>query len=1087
MPVRSSSPRFSLFVLLVLGLVFSLPLFSQTENATISGTITDQTGAIVTGAAVKLTNVETGITATTNSNNSGLYVFPTVRPSHYRMTVDKAGFRQVILTDLTVNVQDTLGRNFSLKIGAVGESVTVNGGDVGTINTESATVSTVVDQQFVENMPLNGRSFQELMYLTPGATFLVSGGAAVNAGFYENGQRSTSNYFMIDGVSANIGTTGIGNAPGATNGTSLGTDANGNTNGLVSLDAMQEFRIQTSTFAPEFGRTVGGQVSITTKSGANHWHGTAFEDLRNNIFDARNTFNVAPAPKPAEHMNDFGGTFSGPVWKDHTFFFFSFEKDILLQPQVAQGYFLTAASRAFVAPVWQPYLNASPLLPASAPTVDPYSGNPVTCVASATQPCFQELNVGQSYPSDSTAISLRLDQNLTKKLTVFGRIDHAPSYSTYINFNTTYPSNTDNDTVTVGATYAISPTMANDLRFNWSRSHNYGTGITTSAYGATVPPAGTPWYPAGSGWNNGNASSTIGFGAGDFGGSVVQVSAGGVGGQSQRQWNIVDSLSKVVGAHQLKFGVDWRRMQPTRGYGSFFFSSSGTWADLVNGMLDETAFTAQKELTYSTDNWSFYGQDTWKLTPKLTLTYGLRWDINPAPVTRTSGLPVYAIDGVFNSNPLALVQRPLWNTQWNAFAPRIGAAYLLTPKTVLRGGFGLFNDLGFGSVLGNGEPYSANALTYLVDNNGNGTIPFNLNLPSSDPNYFAYQVPPFTTTLDSSSLGIQAVDPNLKTPFSLQWNAAVERQLGKNQTITASYVGQDGRRLMYGTNVNMNGAYGFANMNKGYSHYNSLQFSYMARMTHGLQAMVNYTRSRSSDVTSFIISPIAYVNVQSIVLPPQSPSDFDIPNNIQAMVSYSVPKPTWGGTAAKWILGGWGLDGLYHYQSGFPISVTVSAPVPGILPNPYALLKADRVPGQPIWIPAPAGSYQPAGKVLNPNAFAYPANGEYWGTSGRNQIRSPYGMNETDMSLRRQFNITERVKLSLRMQFFNLFNHPMFLPSLAPSTFWGRCSTPTTCRQFPAFGKLHPGGTLNQSGYGQTGVYAPGNNRTGQVSLKLTF
>jgi hypothetical protein len=254
------------------------------------------------------------------------------------MTVEKPGFRQVVLTDLTVNVQDTLSRNFKLQLGVVGESVTVSGA-TETVNTQSAAVSTVVDSQFVENMPLNGRSFQSLIFLTPGITITpsYSGGQ-----FSVNGQRTDANYVTVDGVSANFGITlggGAGNF-----GEGVAYNAAGGTNGLISVDAMQEFRIQTSTYAPEFGRSPGAQISIASKGGSNQWHGTAYDYLRNDLFDARNYYNnvgpgitesldpnddslvtspVGPEIKPVLRQNNFGGTFSGPIWKDRTFFFFS--------------------------------------------------------------------------------------------------------------------------------------------------------------------------------------------------------------------------------------------------------------------------------------------------------------------------------------------------------------------------------------------------------------------------------------------------------------------------------------------------------------------------------------------------------------------------------------------------------------------------------------------------------------------------------------------------------------------------------------------------------------------------------------------
>ena len=334
MALRSSSAKFHVLLLVTLALSLCIPSFGQSENATVSGTITDPTGAAVTGAQVKLTNVNTGITAATPSNETGLYVFPVVRPGQYRMVVEKQGFRQIVLTDLTVNVQDALSRNFKLQLGVVGESVTVSG-DVNKVNTQDASVSTVVDSQFVENMPLNGRSFQSLIYMTPGVAITPSDIYGLGQ-FSTNGQRTDTNYFTIDGVSANFGGAPNGGVGSTLGGTSPALTSGGGTNGMVSVDDMQEFRIQTSSYAPEFGRSPGAQIAIATKSGTNRWHGTASEYLRNDVFDARNYFNNAgpsqdiygnPVPaeaKPPLRQNDFGGTVGGPLWKDRTFFFFSY-------------------------------------------------------------------------------------------------------------------------------------------------------------------------------------------------------------------------------------------------------------------------------------------------------------------------------------------------------------------------------------------------------------------------------------------------------------------------------------------------------------------------------------------------------------------------------------------------------------------------------------------------------------------------------------------------------------------------------------------------------------------------------------------
>lgn len=1097
--------RFSLLVLPVFALALSVPAFAQTDTANISGTITDQVGANVPGADVTLINVLTGSASATKSNGSGLYVFPAVRPGQYRITVQKAGFREVVLTDLTVNVQDTLSRNFALRVGSTSESVTVNGADVGMMNTQSATVGTVVDQQFVQNMPLNGRSFQDLMYMQPGVVLFAN--EAGNATFSANGMRTNSNYFSVDGVSANLGTSGgiTTTNLGFSSGVQLSGDSLGGTNGLISVDAMQEMSIQTSTFAPEFGRTPGAQVSITSRGGTNQWHGTGYDYVRNNDFDARNFFDFAqpqtwdgvpyPAlPASAMHQNDFGGTVGGPVWRDHTFFFFSYEHDKLLTPSINANFFLNAASRTNTSSLWAPWINSTPLPPTDAAYALPFgdpntaagpvcdNGNPANIHATNQPgdiPCIQLDAVTQSNPNNSQSFSLRMDQNLSKKLTGFVRIVHSPSDSETAFYNNLTGTTIRNDMVTAGATYAITSSMVDNLRANWSRAVNESTGTLTSGFGGVAFPSGAEIFPPGLGWTPQNAQSGVGYTYFDNASgqdAYWEPIIGNAKGQSMRQWNIVDDLSKTIGSHQLKFGVDWRLLIPDYGPDVDFRPEGESWSDLANGTESFTYVTEQDFFRAHHDNWSFYGQDTWKVNRKLTMTYGLRWDINPAPTSDTAGRPLYVLDGVFDSGPLQLSTRPMWNTVWSAFAPRIGAAYQIAPGTVVRAGFGLFHDLGYDGFIGEGFPYSQ-TVEHL------GAVPMSFSNSFFDP-------PAFTTSLSGSTPNMTAVDPNLKVPIIYQWNVALERRLGKNQTITATYVGSAGTQLQYQGGLLVPGRiYDIeTTLSAGSSRYNSAQFLYSARMFHGLDAQVSYTYSHSIDNNSDNVSltELEDLSVSQFVLPPMSPSDFNIPNNVGAMVSYTLPKPALGGMIGKQVLDGWGVDGTLKIQSGAPLNLCYGE-YDIFYSSGFGCAVPNLVEGQPIWIP---DSSQPAGKKLNSSAFSMPTpyGTNLLGTLGRNAIQSPYGVDQTNFAVRRQFSVTERVKLNLRMEYFNLFNHPMFSIG-ALNTEPTYCFGASSCYNLADFGQLNVSSTytLNNQTSGQNSLYAPGGNRSGQISLKLIF
>lgn len=674
---------FKLLCLVLLICTVVITAYAQSETATISGLVTDEGGGSVPSCEVVLQSVERGTTTTARTNDAGIYVFASVQPGQYNLTIKRSGFKQVDFLGMIVNVQDHIEQNFRLQVGSVSESVTVEASGLN-INTTDATVSTVVDRQFAENLPLNGRSFQTLIYLTPGvvptASTTTDGGQ-----FSVNGQRAVSNYWMVDGVSANIGV-GVSVLGTAGNGLggSLGSfSAQGGTNGLVSIDAMQEFRIQTSTFAPEFGRTPGAQISIITRSGANQVHGTAFDYFRNDALDANDWFaDQNGLPKPRERQNDFGGTFSGPIRKDQTFFFFSYEGLRLRLPQVALTEVPDMAARQNAIPAVQPFLNAFPLPNGT--------DSPATGVA--------QLNASFSNSATLDAYSLRIDHRINEKLTLFGRYNYSPSQTVQrgncCSLNTVSPGNITTQTATVGATWALSPAILNDLRFNYSRTNAFSHSYLDSFNGA-VPIASSP-FPAPFSTRDANFSIGINsLGANGF------IAEGISGRQIQRQINIVDSLSVQKGSHSLKFGIDFRRLSPI--VSNRLYSQNGTFSDVPSaegGNLLSSNLTSGRGGSLLFHNFGAFAQDTWRVVPRVTLTYGLRWDIDFAPST-ASGPGLLAVTG-YNLNDLSKLAlapsgTPAFNTTYGNVAPRIGIAYDLRQnkewQTVLRGGFGVFYDL----------------------------------------------------------------------------------------------------------------------------------------------------------------------------------------------------------------------------------------------------------------------------------------------------------------------------------------------------------------------------------------------------------
>ncbi len=1045
---------------------------AQLETATVSGQVVDPSGLRTTGAQVKLVDIDRDTATGTTTDASGLYTFPSVRPGRYRMEVTAAGFKVVNVTGLIVNVQDHTEQNFRLQVGSVAESVTVTAG-APLVNTTDATVSTIVDRQFAENLPLNGRSFQSLIQLTPGVVLTANNGVDTGQ-FSINGQRASSNYWMVDGVSANIGIgTGYGQGNGLA-GTLGSTSVLGGTNSLVSLDALQEFRIQTSTYAPEFGRTPGGQISIVTRSGTNQFHGTVFDYLRNDAMDANDWFaNNKGLPKPKERQNDFGGTFSGPLVKNRTFFFFSYEGLRLRLPQttltlVPDTNPLDPYSRQFANADIVPYLNAFPQ-PNGPQAVDA-QGNPIPGVA--------QFNASYSDPGTLDAYSLRVDHKFNDKLNLFGRYDYSPSNLTQrgagVALSGVLLESFTTQTATLGALWAISSLVANDLRFNYSSTTTSGSAYLDT-FGGAAPLVIFPLPPPFTARNAVFQYTVLSLGSAD---SIV---TGAFTRNRQQQLNLLDSLSVQKGSHSLKFGTDYRRLSPRSDPAVYsqlaFFSDmpTATMGSLYFDVLESTL-----PATFLFRNLGIFAQDTWHVTPRLVMTYGLRWDVDFVPST-LSGPKLNAVTG-FNLSDLSnLALRPSgrspYKTKWGNVGPRIGLAYQLSQnerwQTVVRGGFGVFYDLASSEV--------GNLL-------GQFTYPFGAIgiLSGSFPSTSAS--PPQIVPPDTNAGELSAIDPNLRLPYTLQWNVAAEQSLGKQQTISASYIGAAGRRLLqtafiFSPNPNL----GTADLitNTGTSDYNALQLQFLRRLSSGLRALASYSWSHSLDTASagsIGNASNALSALSSSVN--RGPSDFDVRNALSIALTYDLPVPK-GSAFAKAVLRGWSAENIIQARSAPPVDVYYSFLAElanGFLTNP----RPDVVTGQPFYL---YGPQHPGGKAFNPAAFKSPPLDPttglplHQGDLPRNALRG-FGATQWDFAVHREFPIHESLKLQFRAELFNVLNHPNFGPPV------GDLQSPSAIN--PQFGQSTQmlGQSLSGGSRGNGALdplYQFGGPRSIQVGMKLSF
>jgi hypothetical protein len=1068
----------AIFVFICCAILFAQPGLGQTTNAVISGRVADQTGAAVARANVRAENVDTGVKYPTETNNVGFYSMA-VPPGKYRLVISKEGFASVVKPDVQLHIQDQVGLNFSLQVGSVEQSVTVEAG-VPLVNTQDATVSTVVDRNFAENLPMNGRSFQSLIQLTPGVVLTANNGFDTGQ-FSVNGQRASSNYWMVDGVGANIGISPIAPAGNGFAGALGSSSVLGGTNSLVSVDALQEFRIQTSTYAPEFGRQPGGQISILTRSGTNQFHGTLFDYLRNDVLDANDWFaDQSGLPKPEERQNDFGGTFSGPILKDRTFFFFSYEGLRLRLPQVAQTTVPDLGARQTAIPGLQPLLNAFPL--PNGPAAVDAQGNPI--------PGAAQFNASFSNKATLDAYSLRLDHRPSENLGVFARYDYSPSeliqrgVTNSTALSQVSPTRITIQTATIGATWAVSPEMADEFRFNYSRTNSSARAFLDN-FGGAAPLPSSP-VPSPFTQQDSLFSMDI-FGLTGFEAGVLATNV-------QRQINVIDNFSLQKGLHSLKFGVDFRQLSPR--FSPFLYRQDIGFFDVPGDASGDCSqadpstcgfavgVSSNRPATFRLHNLGLFAQDTWKIHPRLTLTYGLRWDVDFAPST-SSGPSLSAVTG-FNINDLSKLAlspagTPPFQTRYANLAPRVGIAYQLSESqrwaTVLRGGFGVFYDLAtqeMGNLLAGNYPFSA----------------FSPNFGSTFPLDPATAAPPAITPTN-----IAAFDPHLHAPYTREWNVALEQSLGGQQSISATYTGSAGRKLIQTAfligppNANLTNVQTAQLIaNTATSDYDALQVQFQRRLSRGLQALASYTWSHSIDDAS--ASSIG--NSSNALVPTinpeadRGPSDFDVRHAFTAAITYEFPTPKLK-PVANAVLKGWSVENEIQARSAPPVDVFNQSFFE--LRNASSSVRPDVIPGVPLYL---FGSQYPGGKAFNPAAFTnpptipagcdptidFPCDPARQGNLGRNALRG-FGSFQWDFAVHRDFPIREGLKLQFRAEMFNVLNHPNFGPPISD------LSNSQFGQSIQTLGRSLSGPSLTLGGFNP--LYQIGGPRSIQLALKMYF
>jgi uncharacterized protein YegL len=856
--------------------------------------------------------------------------------------------------------------NNSLNMVSGVSATVVVAGDPAIVSADAAVGTTVTARQ-IKELPINGRSFTGLVSLVSGVVEGHSGQNAVssNVDLSSNGQRANANVFTVDGASANFGITAGGENVGSSAAGSMpALTASGGANGLVQFDAFQELGISTSYTRPEYGRMPGAQIRVVTRAGTNEFHGSLFQFFGNDSLDANDWFaNNRGLDKPVRRLNTFGGTVGGPIGRDNAFFFASFEGMRLHKPMTGITDVPSLVSRANAVPEIQPFLNAFPV-----PT------------GAARPDGFAEYAATFSNRARHDGGAIRIDgfrgQSNFSGLFSFADSEADKRGAGGLSLNTINQIRSLSHTLTGSVTRTLSSTRILELRANYSRLR-VGGSYALDDFGGAVVPADL------------FSGRAFNF---DLNARGANLMTGDEVSNVQRQFNVNGSLTVVSGNHDYVFGGDYRRLSPIIGMRTLEESAlfNGVEQALIGVPARVNRFTRASTQNPVFNNLSLYAQDDWRKTSRLTLNYGLRWELNPPPSN----------DGT-----------ELWQTTYANFAPRFGFAYQLPgdndPKLVVRGGVGVHYDLG-----------NERAGDVFVDST------------------------PFVSGVGSPLL---TFDPELKLPYTLHWNFSAQRELGRNQSITASYVGAAGRRLLHTQTLFEHGiANPFTRLttNEGRSDYRALQVQFDRRYAGGLTSSVSYAWARSLDN----VSEDSARNVLMTSSDPdldRGPSDFDTRHEFKGFVSYELPALLSSGWGNR-IFRNWSTDSVVRLRSAKPVNVLY------MVPSSFGAVyfRPDLVAGQ----------------------FAVPGGIEQ-GNLMRNSLRG-FPFYQFDLALRRRFNFSESVNLQLRVDAFNLFNHPNFEDPFARERVIGSVFTP---------GAFTPNSTFGESSS------LHGSPRALRFSVKLLF
>jgi hypothetical protein len=1015
-------------IFLIVALLLPNLLLAQSFRGSIRGQVVDPNGNAIVGAKISAKNSGTGQVRETVTGEDGAYVLAELPAGEYVVVAEYAGLSPVG-QNVIVNVGSDTSANFDLtRVEKRLEELTVTE-ESPVIDTTRDVLNEVVDQKLVEELPLNGRDFGKLVALSPGATVDPSGVAGTQGGFGQfniNGNRDRSNNYMLDGTDNNdpffnnsaLNQTGIGGAPAS----------------LLPIDAIQEFNLQ-SQFGAEYGRNSGSVVNIVTRSGTNTLHGSAFEFFRNSALDARNYFN-SDAQKSVFQNSNFGASIGGPIVKDKTFFFGAYEgqrervgSDFLLlvptQTQIQEARTIAGA------------INGTPSNPIISPGLDAILAFYPKSNTSEIPGVVRDTNNGNNFIA-------KIDENLTNTELLTGRYAFSQSYQIFPfgspggygtgsrlpQFAQTSPTRVQ--VVSVSLLSSLSPSKINEVRFGYSR------------YRTSFSSLDADFDPSSVGLNFGTGK--LGLPEFDFT-NIENLGATGFSvprGRTSQTFQILDNFTWLKGRHTFKFGGEFRRaaisnfndnlergiFEFTAGVGlstdpvvdalaNFYTGGSQDTTDCCTSVSVDTGNT--QRTTYN-NGFSFFAQDDYRMSSKFTLNYGLRWEYF-GPLSEKNNL----LSNLGQDGNLAMVGTDglngLYKRDLHDFGPRLGFAWQVAKNTVVRAGYGIYYDYVPQDILIANFTTSAGVATNPIG--PKAILPLNF-----DPTAFNGTNPtanaPIMNGIAAAPYSIFVTPQNFHSPYTQNWNFNVQQKLVENASFEARYVGSKGTHLVRLTDLNEPNANSVSpNPNYGAmdeltpsssSSYNALQAIGRVQNVHGISGFAAYVWSKSIDDASDGIDFVpgaAFPQDPGNLPAERGPSLFDTRDRFTAAINYELPS-----SGSRPRLGsGWELNSIVTIQSGRPIPIANSTDTSGrFYFNQRPNVVAGVNPILPNWTPSTG--------YLNPLAFIQPAYGTF-GDLGRDSIFGP-GYANVDFSITKNTRLTERLNLQLRVEFFNIFNHPNF-------------------------------------------------------------